>query len=49
MTTIDEPIAEPKRSWGDSLKAFLHPRAIAMLFLGFSAGVPSAFGYARRV
>ena len=33
-------IAEPKRSWGESLAAFLHPRAVAMLFLGFAAGVP---------
>ena len=32
--------AEPKRSWGESLAALFHPRAIAMLFLGFSAGVP---------
>ncbi|MDK9709177.1 MAG: MFS transporter [Desulforhopalus sp.] len=28
------------RSWGDSFKAWGHPKAIAMLFLGFSAGVP---------
>ncbi len=33
-------IAAPNRSWSDSMRAFLHPRAIAMLFLGFSAGVP---------
>lgn len=32
--------AEPKRSWGESLSALFHPRAVAMLFLGFSAGVP---------
>lgn len=31
---------KPKRSWGESVRAFFHPRAIAMLFLGFSAGVP---------
>ncbi len=29
-----------KRSWGDTCRAWLHPKAIAMLFLGFSAGVP---------
>ena len=40
MTDAVSDIAEPKRSWGESLKAFGHPRAIAMLFLGFSAGVP---------
>ncbi len=28
------------RSWSTSLAAFLHPRAIAMLFLGLSAGLP---------
>jgi len=40
MTDATIDIAEPKRSWGESLRAFFHPRAIAMLFLGFSAGVP---------
>ncbi len=29
-----------KRSWGDTFKAWLHPQAIALLFLGFSAGLP---------
>lgn len=28
------------KSWGDSLRAFLSPRVITMLFLGFSAGIP---------
>lgn len=28
------------RSWGDSFRAWKHPKAIAMLFLGFSAGIP---------
>ena len=32
--------AEPKRSWSDSIKALTHPRAVAMLFLGLSAGLP---------
>ncbi|UOG93100.1 MAG: MFS transporter [Candidatus Thiothrix sulfatifontis] len=27
-------------SWAEALQAFLHPRVITMLFLGFSAGVP---------
>lgn len=33
-------LAEPRRSWGESLRAFAHPRVVAMLFLGFSAGLP---------
>lgn len=28
------------RTWGESFRAFLSPRVISMLFLGFSAGVP---------
>ncbi len=28
------------RSWSESFRAFLSPRVISMLFLGFSAGVP---------
>lgn len=28
------------RSWTESLRAWMHPKAIAMLFLGFSAGIP---------
>lgn len=28
------------KSWGESFRAFLSPRVIGMLFLGFSAGVP---------
>jgi PAT family beta-lactamase induction signal transducer AmpG len=28
------------RSWRASLMAFLHPRVVTMLFLGFSAGIP---------
>ncbi len=27
-------------SWRNSIKAFLHPRVITMLFFGFSAGIP---------
>ena len=41
MATPANAVAAPnKRSWGESLRAFLHPRVITMLFLGFSAGVP---------
>lgn len=27
-------------SWGDTFRLWMHPKAIAMLFLGFSAGIP---------
>lgn len=30
----------PQQSWTDSARAFLDPRVMAMLFLGFSAGIP---------
>ena len=35
-------VAEPSGTvtWRDSLSAFLHPRVVTMLFLGFSAGLP---------
>lgn len=36
---MSEQAAE-RRSWRASLEAYLHPRVIAMLFLGFSAGLP---------
>ena len=29
-----------RRSWGEALQVYLHPRVIGMLFLGFSAGLP---------
>lgn len=32
--------ASPKRSWRDSLGIYRNPRVLAMLFLGFSAGLP---------
>lgn len=28
------------RSWGETFRAWLHPGAVAMLFLGFAAGIP---------
>jgi PAT family beta-lactamase induction signal transducer AmpG len=27
-------------SWGEAVRAFIHPRVLTMLFLGFSAGIP---------
>ncbi len=33
-------IPEKKSSWATAIKALAHPRALAMLFLGFSAGLP---------
>lgn len=34
-TTHDQPLG-----WAESLRAFVHPRVITMLFFGFSAGIP---------
>ncbi|PIE24022.1 MAG: AmpG family muropeptide MFS transporter [Neptuniibacter caesariensis] len=35
------PAVEPcTESWGDSLKIYLHPRAITLFFFGFSSGLP---------
>jgi len=31
---------KPHRSWGESARAFLNPKVLSLLFLGFSAGVP---------
>ena len=31
---------KPHRSWGESVRLFFTPKVLAMLFLGFSAGVP---------
>ncbi len=30
----------PIRSWSETLRSWLHPRVVTMLFLGFSAGLP---------
>ena len=39
-----EPGAPPRKPWWqgwiDAFKAYRHPRVLAMLFLGFSAGLP---------
>ena len=47
MTTADPASTDTStaapvttQSWTDTLKAFLHPRVVTMLFLGFSAGIP---------
>ena len=42
-TPAVEPVAPRKpwwRGWLDALAAYKHPRVLAMLFLGFSAGLP---------
>ena len=31
---------ESHRDWHETLKTFIHPRVLTMLFLGFSAGIP---------
>lgn len=31
---------QDKRNWRETFRAWLHPRVITMLFLGFSAGIP---------
>ena len=28
------------QSWGDTVRSWCHPKALALLFLGFSAGLP---------
>jgi len=38
--TVAEKGQLPEKSWKDALTAFFNPRAVAMLFLGFSAGLP---------
>tara|TARA_R110002050_G_scaffold268113_1_gene410052 strand:- start:107856 stop:109418 length:1563 start_codon:yes stop_codon:yes gene_type:complete len=32
--------AAQRKSWGETLKSFLHPRVVTMLFYGVSAGIP---------
>ncbi len=34
------PGEAPRRTWGEAFAVYLHRRVIAMLFLGFSAGLP---------
>ena len=33
-------LVSPQRTWRDSLGIYRNPRVLAMLFLGFSAGLP---------
>ena len=33
-------LIKSKHSWSETLKSFIHPRVLTMLFLGFSAGIP---------
>ncbi len=40
MTTSSKPAATSPASWREAGKIYLKPRVIAMLFLGFSAGLP---------
>ena len=47
MTTADpartdtsNAVPVTTQSWTDTLKLFIHPRVVTMLFLGFSAGIP---------
>jgi PAT family beta-lactamase induction signal transducer AmpG len=37
---MTESAPNQPQGWGESLRNFLHPRVITMLFLGFSAGIP---------
>ena len=30
----------PSKSWGEAWRSFFHPKVVALLFLGFSAGLP---------
>ncbi|MCP5353289.1 MAG: AmpG family muropeptide MFS transporter, partial [Chromatiales bacterium] len=30
----------PSRRWSDAWAVYIHPRVLAMLFLGFAAGLP---------
>lgn len=40
MSAVKSAPPVAKKSWGESLKAYLDRRAIIMLFLGFAAGIP---------
>ena len=37
-TEFNDPAV--KRSWSEAMQAYLHPRVLVMLFLGFAAGLP---------
>ena len=40
MAIMAPPAPTTPTHWRDTLRAFLHPRVISMLFLGFSSGLP---------
>ncbi len=40
MSLADDDTKTGKQSWLASLRTYRHPRVVAMLFLGFSAGLP---------
>ena len=40
MLSSEPNPALARRSWGEALAVYRHPRVLAMLFLGFSAGLP---------
>ncbi|WP_230659753.1 AmpG family muropeptide MFS transporter [Psychrobacter sp. I-STPA10] len=40
ISSSNDPASKPKKSWLEASKAYLDPRALIMLFLGFSAGIP---------
>ena len=40
MTVVKTEESISKKSWGETIQAFIHPRVLTMLFLGFSAGIP---------
>jgi MFS transporter, PAT family, beta-lactamase induction signal transducer AmpG len=37
---MSELPSTPRRSWGQAIRIYFHPRVASMLFLGFSAGLP---------
>lgn len=39
-TTSQAPTKPPKQSWGQAFAVYRHPPVVAMLFLGFAAGLP---------
>ena len=40
MTETNSGDPQLRRSWSEAVQAYLHPRVLVMLFLGFAAGLP---------
>lgn len=40
MHADDRDEAAPRKTWGEAVRVFFHPRVLAMLFFGFAAGLP---------